>query len=766
MSLQDVLKDVSKSCNTCITLLKGVSDCENEKKYINNIFKFFIHQNVDQLNSTFIELFKCNLEEELYYEVYNLFSIVYNYITNDGKDAIYEYELSDVEEFGKQLEQNKKWTNLEGKLTVTMTTCKRYDLFRRTMISVLRNVKDLKDYIYEWIVIDDNSSEEMRQQMTKEFPFITYVYKDINNKGHPRSMNMFLDIVKTPYMFNIEDDWEFFFPDNFVSKMMTILNEDTQLGQVLMNINYAEDATTYRFVRGSTMKYTSNHLRYFVHNHYQGQELDEANRKLKFNNCYYWPHFSFRVGITRMSILKELGKYNEQAKHFEMEYAYKYHAKGYKTGFLDSVYCLHIGRRTYERNSDKINAYDLNKEQQFGEQIKQVVDENILSKSLNTSPKIEQNNPSSQNVTVNKKIDIKMFVINLKRRYDRLQTFYEKNQKELVSFDVVEGFHGKYETPTHKTMKLFKSSDYDYRCGLVGAVMSHTKVLKQFLQDHSCEYAIVFEDDITVCPQFNEKVIYLLNKYKFEIMFLHQNPQHGHDKIDFHIKTKIPYAYELDGIEALKQNMGSAAAYIITRKGAENVLQHLNKHGAYNGMDWIMMKTSSLNQRVMYSVPFLVDAPCFQLGQQDTDIQKEYGKLKWTNQEWDKNEFEYLYNELTNSPYYKTGKKRRISVVIKDKTLSYVPFILNPEMFTLSKTIGEINIIHTNNIPWTLIIEEVHVFPLNVITAEDKKNLNRYAVKWYYTNELFYIVPDKFITSTFLNNKVFGDNYLNLACPT
>jgi GR25 family glycosyltransferase involved in LPS biosynthesis len=764
MSFQDVLKDVSKSCNACMILLKDAVNCQIEKKYINNIFKFFIQQNTDEINTSFSELLKCKLSEDLYYEVYNLFSIVYNYITNDGKEAIYYYEKNLIEEFGKELEENKKWTNLEGKLTITMTTCKRYDLFKRTMNSILHNIKDLKDYVYDWIVIDDNSSEEMRQQMKKEFPFITYVYKDLNNKGHPRSMNMFLDLIKTPYMFNIEDDWEFFFPDTFITKMMSILNEDTQLGQVLVNVNYAEDVTTYRLVRGSTMKHTSTNLRYFVHNHYQGQELEEANRKLKYNNCFYWPHFSFRVGITRMNILKELGKYNEEAKHFEMDYAFKYYAKGYKTGFLDSVYCLHIGRRTYERNSDKINAYDLNKEQQFGEKIKEVVDDNILSKSLKVN---EKRVPSSRETTVNRKIDIKMFVINLKRRYDRLQKFYEQNEKELVSFDVIEGFHGKYETPTHKTMKLFKSSDYDYRCGLVGAVMSHTKVLKQFLQDHTCEYAIVFEDDVVVCPQFNEKVVYLLNKYynQFEIMFLHQNPQHGYDKVEYHVKNKIPYAYELNGNDALKQNMGSAAAYLISRKGAENVLYHLNQYGAYNGMDWIMMKTSSPSQRVLYSVPFLVEAPCFQLGQQDTDIQKEYNKLKWSNEDWDKYEFNYLYHIITNSPYYKSGKKRKITLVLKDKKLDYVSKVLNPELFTVSNTIGEINIIHTTNISWSLITEDVYVLPISSITEENKKNLNRYAVKWYYTNELFYIVPDRFMTSDILNDKVFGDNYLNLACP-
>jgi len=758
MDFQSILKDVSKQCNLVVSNLSSLE----EKSYINNIFKYFIQRNVGELNDNFKGLFRCNLEEKTYYLVYQLYTMIYAFFTNDGRSPFSEYSKNDVDDYIKW-SQNKP-ISPDGKLTVTMTTCKRFDLFRRTMISVLKYVKDLKEHLYEWIVIDDNSSDKMRQQMKEEFPFITYVYKDMKNKGHARSMNMLIDMIKTPYVMNIEDDWEFFFPDNYVTKLLNILKEDNKYGQALVNVNYAEDLTTYRYVRGSTMKTAKNGQRYFVHNFYQGKQLDEENRKLGTGNCYYWPHYSFRVGITHTKIFKELGKYNENARHFEMEYAHMYYAKGYRTVFLDNVFCLHIGRRTYERDSDMINAYDLNEEKQFGENFKKIKNEDEFAKTL---PK-EEVQPMTQENGINKQIEIRTYVVNLKRRFDRLQQFYKDNYNELLSFDVVDAFDGKYEKPTHKTMKLFKSSDYDYRCGLVGCVVSHLRIWKNFLEDVHCKYAVVIEDDVVVQKDFSQKVLYLINKYKdqFEVMFLQQNPYGQYHRMDFHAKHKIPEAYHMDGARALKENLGSTACYIITRKGAENGLKHLCEKGGYNGIDWIMMKTAGENHRVMYSVPFLVEAPCWNIQQTaDTDIQREFGKLKWTDVEWDSHEIDYIQKLLLKSLYNVYDNIKQVTLITKTPKVEDLSYINECSKGLSKGSAGRLNIIYTNIIPWNNLLDDVHILPLNTVSQEDRRKLNKYAVKWYYTNRLLYILPDKYVTKEVLEDKVFRDNYLNLVKP-
>ena len=276
MDFQDTLREVSKQCNIVVSSLQA--SVSEEKTYINNIFKYFIQRNINELNENFTNLFKCNLNENSYYLVYQLYNLIYAFITNDGRTPFCEYNKEDVEEYIKW-SQNKP-TDPSNKITVTMTTCKRFDLFRRTMISILKYVKDLKQYLFDWIVIDDNSSEKMRNQMKEEFPFITYIYKDETNKGHARSLNILMDMIKTPYVMNIEDDWEFFFPDNYVTKLLNILKEDKSYGQALINVNYSEDLTTYSTVKGSTMKRTNDGQRYFVHNFYQGRQLEDEVKKL------------------------------------------------------------------------------------------------------------------------------------------------------------------------------------------------------------------------------------------------------------------------------------------------------------------------------------------------------------------------------------------------------------------------------------------------------------------------------------------------------
>ena len=70
--------------------------------------------------------------------------------------------------------------------------------------------------------------------------------------------------------------------------------------------------------------------------------------------------------MTRKDVFDKIGVFNESTGHFEMEYAFRYVEKGYKTVFMDNMYCYHTGRCTFERGSDLKNAYDLNNENQFG----------------------------------------------------------------------------------------------------------------------------------------------------------------------------------------------------------------------------------------------------------------------------------------------------------------------------------------------------------------------------------------------------------------
>src|SRR6185295_941723 len=55
-------------------------------------------------------------------------------------------------------------------VTLSITTCKRLDLFVRTMTSFLNACQDI-DLIDHWLCVDDASSDADRAEMQRLFPF-------------------------------------------------------------------------------------------------------------------------------------------------------------------------------------------------------------------------------------------------------------------------------------------------------------------------------------------------------------------------------------------------------------------------------------------------------------------------------------------------------------------------------------------------------------------------------------------------------------------
>jgi GR25 family glycosyltransferase involved in LPS biosynthesis len=711
------------------------------KDILKRITTHFLKKNYVDIDSAVLELqnYK-DYSESTFKQIYTTVNNIYDTIYNNNKSAIFSYNLEKI----KEAEEHFKNPNVkdENSVTITTTTCKRTDLITRTVDSFLECVLDYRTYVKEWIIIDDNSSEKDRQFMKERYPFIRFIYKNQEQKGHPRSMNMLLKEIKTTYVFNLEDDFEFFRRDNYFQRMINIVNIDKSYGQCLLNINYSEDTDSANNLWGSTMKKITRNGRYFIHNFYTGKELEEAQRKVGCASCLYWPHFSFRPGVTKTSVLRELGEYDEKAKHFEMEYAYRYVNKGYKTTFLDGVYCAHIGRRTYERNTEKKNAYDLNEEVQFGE-------EHRVKKEV---PKIEREN-----------IDIATFVINLKRRPDRLRNFFTKNKKELFPLTIFEGVDGKTLQPSHKVQKAFSTGDYNYRKGIVGCAMSHMKIWKEFLTKINQTYCLVLEDDAELCPEFKDKVLYLLNKHSgtFDIMFLHYNPYPQYNKKELY--TNSPPVAEIWSKErSMKENMGSGAGYILSRQGALNLLRHVQKNGVYNAIDWVMFKSEN---RIMYTTPLLVRANCFQTTTgTDTDIQNVYNSVCFTGIDWDQHELEYLADKILSS-YHNKDKGTLVNLCYKGLEEKEINSLVNDKKkFNISKNFKNgLSIIVSKTPDLSQLKEHVCILPITEKEAV-KQLINLQSIKYYTTNNYIYCIPDKYLDKI-IDDKVWDDSLLNVSCP-
>jgi GR25 family glycosyltransferase involved in LPS biosynthesis len=726
--------------------------------------------------------------------------------------------------------------NPEGSIVCTMTSCKRLDLLERTIYSMTSCITDASKYIRKWYIVDDNSSTEDKERMQRMFPFATFIFKTPETKGHPRSMNIIQQLVKEsgcPYHLHIEDDFEFFVKTNYCEILIDILEDKSEYGQALVNFEYCEDPLTAAAFWGQTMLVTKEKKRrYFLHQFFEGKELEKANKNSVGSQCFYWPHFSFRVGITRSSVYESVGQFDEKAEHFEMDYGYRYVKKKWKTAFMDGCYCTHIGRRTYERNTNMLNAYDLNEEKQFGQAVKKNLNPNQekIVKQKEETTNVTQQQPShttvrSTQVGDNQKastadVKMQMWLINLERRKDRLINFVKENHGNVPPFQVFKAVDGKMLPPSAKTQRMFETSDFHYRAGIVGCAYSHIKIWKEFLDLKEYDYALVVEDDAKFVSAFVPKLLSLIenNRHKFEIMFLQHHPWKHSRRMQDYLVTVPSEAEVWTRDECIQRSMGGTTAYVITRRGAANMLEHIRLKGVYNGIDWVMFKTASPQKdspmsydynRIMYCSPFLCHADCLQSNPNaDSDIQSDYSSscaynLKENEHLWTQAEISYWrqlekkkdesldskLKRLTLDQLKTVAKKNNVGNIIekctkKEKVIEQLSKIselkIDDEMLvnpigllgTITQSEAQKYVKEVQNVKKSLLAvsnkwteefsDYIVMVPKSMFKAED---VNLLVADWYQTNNVCFVVPHKFLSQDCKLNKVWRNDYINQLCP-
>jgi len=238
------------------------------------------------------------------------------------------------------------------RVMLTITTCKRLDLFQKTVRSMLNMWTDLGDVDF-FFCVDDASSEEDRKAMVTEFPFFSYYMKTDEERGHRESMNIIwtkLNEVKPDYWIHLEDDWLYFRKKGYVKEAIQLLEkyESQDIHQVVFNRNYGVIYEDMDRVGGIDLG---------------DAILHEKRDGLVGKNCGYWPHYSLQPSMVRARVVLALGDYSSPNVFFERDYANKYFAAGYKTIFFPSMYSNHIGKQHWEKEGQ--NAYALNTVKQF-----------------------------------------------------------------------------------------------------------------------------------------------------------------------------------------------------------------------------------------------------------------------------------------------------------------------------------------------------------------------------------------------------------------
>ena len=598
-------------------------------------------------------------------------------------------------------------------VTFTITSCKRLDLFKQSVNSFLNSCIDL-DKIDRWFCVDDNSSNEDRETMKTLYPFFTFYFKKPEEKGHPQSMNIIRNFVKTPYTFHMEDDWKFFEKKKYISDALEIMGQHHRIKQVLVNKNFAEIESDINIL-GGEFHTTHRGLRYYIHEYANTEELKKLwvqKHGVNGKTCNYWPHFSFRPSLIDSSIFQEIGLFNETISHFEMEYSYRYFNKEFVSTFFEGIYSIHIGRLTTERDDKtKTNAYELNEEAQFSGK----------EERLKTFNKKEE-----EYVYIKPEdfgIKIKTYVLNLDRRTDRWKEFVSKTENlPTLNYERFSAVEGSKLKSTHQLLRIFDGNDYNMRVGLVGCAMSHIKMCVELINSEYDVFCIL-EDDIDFVPNFDKKLLYVyqqLKNTKWDILYL------GHHLYEKYItdlvynKDKMPNIEKWDKISSLEKSMGGTGGYLISKQGAINLLEYINKTGMTNGIDTVQQKSAD-ELNIFYANPHLIYSECYRNNNTDvdTDIQHNYNSLTVSIEDRLEEEIEYYKNLVqitdfnsikrliqssteTSSYYYEDKDPNNINILqnlsvhpcytLENKIIIIIPGGNKERCFDRLKKNGEFNI--------------------------------------------------------------------------
>ena len=556
----------------------------------------------------------CNKEYKLSYKIIN--TILHHCKLPDNQRSRIESNksfcipeiLSNYIEYPKlKINSLNEINSYNCNILFTITSCKRLDLFIKTINSFLNCCNDIKK-IDKFICIDDNSSLDDRKTMKNMYPFIDFVYKNHDERGHVNSMNKIyklIEIYNPKYIIHLEDDWHFHTKYNFISNGITILENDNSIGQVLFNRNYAELHDKIDTSIPGGIKKTINSIEYLEHEYCpNGSDLlKQFNKKHhgKPSNAY-WPNFSFRPSILSSRVIKKIGEYSDTNGHFEMDYANRFTNLGYKSAFYNGIFCRHIGKLTPSRrnnNSDNSkNAYELNNIDQF---TNKVLDNNIPIK-----------------------------IVNLKRRKDRKLNL-EKilKQQNINSYEFIEAVDGNLLKPTLELKYLFEGNDFASRKGVIGCALSHYNLWKRLLEDNKNDYYLIMEDDITLCNDFKKK----LNSIKLEFInkeFLFLG-YHMFEKERIKVKNKYNNNNVDIKIQKLNKNLyiGGYFAYTINKSGAKKMINYIDDNGIKHGIDYLnkIMKINNYE-----CIPQLVFSTWNEGGKKiDTDIQNNYNSLDFSS---------------------------------------------------------------------------------------------------------------------------------------
>jgi hypothetical protein len=230
------------------------------------------------------------------------------------------------------------------KVTFVLTSCGRLDLLEQTLNSFLRyNNYPIERYLIVEDSADANVYAECKNLNAKYGNILEFIFNE-EKLGQTKSIDKAYSLVKTPYIFHCEDDWQFS-ARGFIQKSLSVLRTrpdilqawirpktDGILNPIAGNVFFTEDGVPFRRVMPVSF--------------YTGRVLENGEKEIVYN----YMGFSFNPGLKRVKDYNILGSGGYHSIRLEHEIDAFYRDLGFSVVSITNNdmdgYVRHIG---YER---------------------------------------------------------------------------------------------------------------------------------------------------------------------------------------------------------------------------------------------------------------------------------------------------------------------------------------------------------------------------------------------------------------------------------
>jgi GT2 family glycosyltransferase len=201
------------------------------------------------------------------------------------------------------------------KVTVVLTSCNRPDLLEKTLDTFFKyNTYPLDSFI----VIDDSGVDGCNDDLQIKFPTINFQYNK-TNIGQVASIDRIYGYVTTPYVFHMEEDWEFY-KEGFIEACLEIIDLDDKIICVQTrdpnDIGHPLLPDVYLTPMGNKVQ------------------------RVSWGFDGHWHGFTFNPALKKMKDYPENG-YKPIGR--ELELSKYYYSLGYFAMAFTEGYCKHVG---------------------------------------------------------------------------------------------------------------------------------------------------------------------------------------------------------------------------------------------------------------------------------------------------------------------------------------------------------------------------------------------------------------------------------------